>query len=134
VVRLVKVVDQPDSPVVVTALDLGALSLNASSAQHTMGGTIQIEVMNVSDVPITRVELGRAAGWRDGFSSVRASFGGVLGPRERRTYSLSGRSRGATGMPGELIVAVGIDTVWIGDCRYEPAVTPASVLRALRGQ
>ena len=134
VVRAIKVVDQPGSPVAIAALDLSELVLHASRSQYAMEGTIYVEVVNISEVPITRVELGRAAGWQDGFSSGRTSFGGVLGPGERRKYGLSGRSGGATGVTGELTVAVGIDAAWIGDCRYEPAATPGSVLRALRGQ
>ena len=134
VVTAIKVVDQPGSPVAIAALDLSELVLHASPSQYTLEGTIFVEVVNISDVPITRVELARAAGWQDGFSSGRTSFGGVLNPGEQRKFGLSGRSAGATRVTGEVTVAVGIDAAWIGDCRYEPAATPASVLRALRGQ
>jgi hypothetical protein len=134
VVQAVKVVDQPDSPLAITSLDLRAVALDASPWQYMMEGMIVIEVMNVSDVPVSRVELGRAAGWRDGFTSSRWSFGGVLGMGERRTFTLTVRSRGGTAFPDALTVAVGIDAAWIGECRYEPAVTVASVMRALRGQ
>ena len=133
-VRVIKVVDQPDSPLAITTLDLSGLALRASLSQYTLEGTINVELMNISDTPVSRVELSRAAGWRDGFSSARYSFGGVLAPGERRVYTLSGRSRGGTGFPGELTVVVGIEAAWIDDCRHEPAVTVASVMRAPRGQ
>lgn len=134
VVQAVKVVDQPDSPLAITSLDLRAVTLDASPWQYTMEGMMLIEVMNVSDVAISRVELGRAAGWRDGYGSNRWSFGSVLGTGERRTFTLTVRSRGGTAFPDELTVAVGIDAAWIEECRYEPVVTAASVIRALRRQ
>ena len=133
-VRAIKVVDQPDSPLAITSLDLRGLTLNASLSQYTMEGTISVEVMNISDVPVLRVEFGRAAGWRDGSASGRWSFDTHLRPGERSVYSFSGRSGGGTALPAELTVVVGVDAVSIGNCRHEPSVTAASALRALLRQ
>jgi len=130
VIQIVKLVEQPDSPVVVTAVDLRGVTLNASPSQYTMDGTIVVEVMNISDLPISRVEIGRAAGWRDGFSSARWSFATTLGPGSRDVFTLSGRSGGGTAQPGELTVLLGIDAAFFEKCRYQPSVTAASLMRA----
>jgi hypothetical protein len=123
VVQAVKVVDQPDSPLAITSLDLRGLTLNASSSHYTMEGAISVEVINISDMPVARIEFGRAAGWRDGYSSGKWSFGSQLGPGERRVFTFNGRTRGGTGQPDQLMVLVGMDVIFFGQCRYEPAVT-----------
>lgn len=134
VMRLIKVLEQPDSPVVLTSLDVRRPSLLTSPSQYTMAGMISVEVMNISDASISRVEIGRVAGWTDGHSSGRWSFGTTLNPGAREVFSFSGRSGGATAHPGDLTVLLGVDAAFFGDCRYEPSVTPAGVMRAGRKQ
>jgi hypothetical protein len=132
VLRAFRIVDQPDLPLAIISLDVSRVTLGTATGKSTMSGPISVELMNISDVPVTRVEIGQAAGWRDSSISGRWSFGTRLAPGERRSFTLSVRS--GRSLPDDLTTLIGVDAVLLEQCRYEPSLTPASAVWAQRRQ
>lgn len=118
-----RVIHQPGSPVVVTAVDLSSVELNASSTSYTWRGSYQIELLNVSDQPVRDVRLWVMTRWASGSGGGGHGVNSVeaIAPGERFLLTSKGGSgQGSTPRDDHLFVDVFVDSVKLRHCTYRP--------------
>ena len=122
IVSRLRFITQPGSPVVVTAIDFGKSTLSASETSYQSAIHYSVEVMNVSDRPVSDVRVTVQTRWLNGMggggSGTRPSTS--FGPGERIVLTAGSRGGGGGPKPSALMVDVWIESLKVGGCAFRP--------------
>lgn len=116
-----RIIRQPDSPVVVAAVDLTEMDLVASTTSYSVTGSKVVELLNVSDRRVSDVRVTVWTRWSAFAGGGHSSRVAEIGPGERAVVRIGGRGQGTAGKESNLTVDVLIDSLKIGDCVYKPS-------------
>ena len=120
----VRILAQADSPAAITALDLRQMVLvvGESGFQSYGTGPILIDVANVSDRPLTRVDVVLQVRVNGGSTGVGGTIRMPIEPGGSGHLDLQiGRGAGTFNSKASAEVVAYIDAVEMSGCRYKPA-------------
>ena len=114
------VLPQPDSPIAIVRADLSGITVNGGTGGFDAQGPYTLDVRNVSDRAVNRLEVRVHFRTRQGWIAPGMSWTRAIEPGAVAT--LKGSARGSGTAPGgEIEVVVLVDSVELGDCLYKPA-------------
>jgi len=119
----VRVIVQPDSPVVIAAADLTGTSLNVGPASFLWQGPYVVELVNTSNQVVTDVKVAifvRAAPSGGGVGSGLTAAGPIEPGQRVKLSGKSGRGSGGAGAAG-VTMDLFIESVRVGACEYRPS-------------
>ncbi len=124
IVKRVRLLAQPDSPIAITALDLTEIALVVGPGAYEWSGALTLEVMNVSDQPVSEVWTQLWIDHVDGSAGGGQRFGELLLPgQRRRTTAGVGRGRGKGDFRAEdVALRVFVDRASLDGCEYRPSL------------
>ena len=120
----VRVLAQPDSPAAITAIDLRKMVLivGESGFQFYATGPLPIDVGNVSDRPLTRVDIVVQVRMNDGSAGTVGTIRLPIQPGSSAHMDLQiGSGAGTFASKSTVEVVVFIDAAEMSGCRYKPA-------------
>jgi hypothetical protein len=122
IVKLVHVVEQPDSPVEIVSVDLEGMLLSVSGEQHAERDCAQYKVRNRSDRTIKQFDVELMVGGTGGAGGARVNSSSPLAPGETVEIKACGGG-GHGGAPGNHVrVLVSVYFVDFGGCFYRPSL------------
>ena len=119
-----RIIHQPDSPVVVTAVDFHDSELDVSPVSYLWKRrNITLELMNISDQTITNIRTWVRVNWASGGGGGHGNrLREPLAPGARAVLEIRGGSgRGTVPESSDLTVDVVIDSMNIGTCLFQPS-------------
>jgi hypothetical protein len=121
-VKLVHIVDQPDSPIEIVSVDVEGMWLSVSGEQHAERDCAQYRVRNRSDRAIEHFVVELMVGGTGGAAGAGANSSPLLAPGETVEIRACGGG-GHGGAPGNHVrVLVSVRSVDFGGCFYRPSL------------
>ena len=120
-VSRLRVLRPEHAPVVVTALDFSGAELLASTGAYDWKGRYSLEVMNVSDRPVSHVRpaVGVVIESPNGGATwEELRMDGPIAPGARARVAVPSSRGWGTAPDGEVVVRVGIATALVAGCEY----------------
>jgi hypothetical protein len=122
IVPLVYVVEQPDSPIEIVAVDLQGMWLSVSNEQHTEQDCAKYQVLNRSDRVIQQFDVELMVSGIGGGGGSGAHSSSPLVPRQTVEIKACGGG-GHGGAPGNHVrLLVSVRSADFGDCLYRASL------------
>lgn len=126
IVTRVRLLRQPDSPIVIAAADFTEMRLDVAPGRYNWEGPHSIEILNVSDRPVHDIHFGAFIRWAGTSGGSGHGIGmwwyqQALAPGQRVTVARKGGGETGTSPRGDdVTVDVGVTSVRIGQCQLRP--------------
>lgn len=129
IVTRVRLLRQPDSPIVIASADFTEMRLDVAPGRYNWEGPHTIEILNVSDRPVHDIHFGAFIRWAGTSGGSDHGTGmwryqQALAPGQRVTVARKGGGEIGTSPRGDdVTVDVGVTSVRIGQCQLRPSLT-----------
>ena len=122
IVPLIHIVDQPDSPVEITAIDFTEAYLSVYNERFMEQLRCRIKVRNRSDMTIRDVSVSISLSDRGASLRGGTQLGVTLAPGEEREVQACGRGTGrGSAKANRVLIAVAVSGVAFDSCDYLPS-------------
>ena len=124
IVTRVRLLRQPDSPIVITAADFTEMRLDVVPGRYNWEGPHSMEILNVSDRPVHDIHFGAFISWVGTSGGSDQGIGmwryqQALAPGQRVTVARKGGGETGTSPRGDdVTVDLRVTSVRIGQCEF----------------
>ena len=124
----VRLLRQPDSPIVITAADFSEMRLDVAPGRYNWTGPHGMEILNVSDRPVHDIHFGAFIRWAGTSGGSGRGIGmwwyqQALAPGQRVTVVRKGGGETGTSPRGDdVTVDLSVTSVRIGQCQLRPSL------------
>lgn len=128
IVTRVRLLRQPDSPIVIAAADFTKMRLDVAPGRYNWEGPHNIEILNVSDRPVHDIHFGAFIRWAGTAEGSNHGIGmwwyaQALAPGQHVTVARRGGGETGTSPRGDdVTVDVGVRSARIGQCQLRPSL------------
>ena len=128
IVTRVRLLRQPDSPIVITAADFTGMRLDVASGRYNWEGPHSMEILNVSDRPVHDIHFGAFIRWAGTSGGSDHGIGmwryqQALAPGQHVTVARKGGGETGTSPRGDdVTVDLSVTSVTIGQCQFRPSL------------
>jgi hypothetical protein len=117
----VEVVQQGDSPIHLTAIDLHGYDVVVTPTSFDVNGRVRVKLRNVSDRVIDAVTIEVKVGTKNGTVGSSGTLRGHIDPNGMGEIQVASGHGSGTVPEGEVRIAVLVDTISFGGCTYRPS-------------
>jgi hypothetical protein len=128
IVPLVHVVNQPDSPIDILAVDLEGTWLSVSNNEYTDKTCAKYRIRNRSDQPIASFVIELDVRDRSGGTGSGARSSSVVAPGQTADVTSCGGNGHGGALGNRVRILIYVHSIDFGDCLYRPSLRiPASL-------